>query len=329
MRNEVKIGILAIVSMALSFWGYKFILGKNMLAQSNFYKVYYDNANRIQIGTEVIVSGVKVGIVNDIQLQPDQRVLVTLDLQKSIKVPKDAKAIIIATNMMGGKGILLDYDKICSGPDCAKSGDILEGRTWGMMASMFGKQEMEEYVGILKEGLNDIIDTLNKQMVEGEDSKIGKSIADIQQTLSNLKSATGTLNQVIAQSSGDITGTLDNLESITGSLDDNKSKIENIISNADSFSSNLAELDLKTSMEEIKTTIDELKTTLSSANTLIGDINEGNGSLGKLIKDETLYNNLNRLSTQADSLLSDFQNKPYRYMPLKSKRKVEKYDKQE
>lgn len=337
MSNEVKIGILAIVTIALSLWGYKFILGSNMLVKSNIYKVIYDRVEGMQVGTQVRISGVRVGSVASVNLQEDQRVLVTLDMERGIRIPQNTVATIISTGFMGGKAIELVYDRPCTGDDCAPSGAFLQGQTKGLVASMMGEENLESYVSIIKDGLQDIIDTLNQSLLsEDSQSPVAESVRNLQSTLENLKSATGQVDRLVRNSSDDIDGAMSNLASITGNLASKNDQISSIIDQADSISRQLATADLKGTLQEVNTAVTDLKKTLQSADqamagvsTTVGKINEGEGSLGKLLNDEELYENISTLSSRADSLINDFQDRPYRYMPLKSRRKVKKFDRQD
>ena len=339
MSNEVKIGILAIVAIAISFWGYRFIKGKNVLLKSNTYKVYYDYVDRMQVGTVVFINGVDVGSVADVELMNDanQTIKVILDLKPSINVPKNTVAAIVATGFMGGKAVMLEYDTPCEGDDCAKAGDTLKGEYRNLMSSMVGEAVIDDYVGIVKDGLQDILDTLNYALLDEEsDSPLSRSMRNLDSTLANLSSTSTELDVLLRASSGNIKGTLDNIEGITGNLKANNEKINSILSNADSLSNQLVAADLEKTIKEVDQTIAELRKTLGSADqaiggvsTIVDKINQGEGSLGKLLKDEELYKRINKLSNDADSLVTDIQSRPYRYMPLKSRRKVTKYDKQD
>ncbi|MCO6488495.1 MAG: MCE family protein [Phaeodactylibacter sp.] len=338
MSNEVKVGILAVVAIALSVWGYKFIRGKNLLLQANTYKVYYPRVDRMQVGTQVFINGVEVGNVASVNLlsDVDRTVEVVLDLKPGMTIPKDTKAVIVSTGFMGGKAIMLEYPRPCSGDDCAKSGDVLEGEFRGLLGSMVGEDNVEQYVGIIKEGLQDVIDTLNRALLEDPDSPLGKSLKDLESTLANLNSATGQLDGLLRSSSGSIDGTLANLNAITGNLKRNNDKINSILGNADSLSSQLVAADLEQTLREVNGAIAGLKTTMESANSaldgvsdVVGKIKNGEGSLGRLMSDEELYNNISELSQRADSLINDFQDRPYRYMPFKSRSKVKKFDRKD
>lgn len=338
MSNEVKIGILAVAALALSFWGYKFIMGKNLLVKSNVYKVVYNTTEGMQVGTPVRINGVEVGSVASVELMiedPDRKVMVYLDLDRSIKIPKTTKAVIVAVGFMGGKAVNLMYDRPCKGSECAESGQFLEGETRGLLASMVGEDKAEAYMNILKRGLSDIVDTLNAKMLsEDANTPLGKSLKDLQLSLAHLESATSQVDGLMQRSSGKIDGTLTDLKAVTGTLNTQKDQISGIITNANTVSKQLAEADLKKTIGEVQSSIAGLKKTLANADQaltgvsdVVAKINKGEGSLGKMMNDEQLYKDIKKLSTNADSLVNDMQQRPYRYIPLKSRRKVKKYDK--
>ncbi len=336
MSNEVKIGLLAIVTIALAFWGYKFILGKNLLVKSNTYQVLYENVDGLQIGTSVRINGVKVGSVANINLLPDdeEQVLVILDLDRTVRIPPNTVAAITPVGFMGGQVIVLEYDKPCEGSDCAKSGSFLKGETRGMLASMMGEDDLKNYMQILQKGLIEVLDSLDERLLDPDsDSPLAKSIQDLQGTMANLNSATGRVDNLLRKSSDNIDGSLANLNTFTGALAEKEEAIAGIIDNANALSQELAEAELKKTMLEAQEAITQLKAAietadgaLSGVSDVVGKINNGEGSLGKLLQDEKLYNNLNGLSRMADSLITDIQERPYRYVPLKGRKRVQRYD---
>jgi phospholipid/cholesterol/gamma-HCH transport system substrate-binding protein len=339
ISNEVKIGLLGIVALALSFWGYKFIMGKNLLVKSNVYKVLYATTEGMQTGTQVRIHGVEVGNVASIELLPDaeKKVLVTLELQRGVNIPKNTKAVIVSTGFMGGKAVNLMYDNPCEGDGCAKSGDFIAGETYGLLTSMVGEDNLRAYVDIIEEGLKEVFDVINEELLKDETkSPLAATIKELQRTLVNLTSATAQLDVLLKKSSGNIDGTLANLNSVTGELNAKKGEIAGIVDNANAITAQLKEADLKKTILEVQAAVADLQKTLKTADKALGgmsttveSLNSGQGSIGKLLKDDKLYDDIKRLSSSADSLLSDFQDRPYRYMPLKSRRKVKKYDKQD
>jgi phospholipid/cholesterol/gamma-HCH transport system substrate-binding protein len=151
--------------------------------------------------------------------------------------------------------------------------------------------------------------------------------------MSNLKGASGQLNGILYESKEEITGTLENAETITASLAENNDKIESILTNTDAFSQQLNEIDLKKTVDELAQTVAALKATINKAdqtfagiNSVVGTLKNGEGTLGKLFQDPELYYELSSLSSKADSLINDIQDRPYRYMPLKGRNKIKRYD---
>ncbi len=339
MSKEVRIGILALVSVALSLWGIKFIQGQNILSRSSVYYAYFSNVGGIQIGTPVQISGVTVGSVADIELGiEDRRVRLTLDLERDIPLPKDAAAVLATTSVLGDKAIILHYDKPCSGDaDCAQSGDTLEGRTQGMIESILGEGGLDAAVNTLQTGLQDILDTLNQELLgKDSDSPVATTARDLQGTMANLRQATDRANLLLQRSSPALEQSLASVNELTGTLAEQKESLASILSNADSLSQQMVDAQLDDAIEQIKSTITELNNTLATTNTamggvsdVVGSIKEGNGTLGRLVNDEELYNKLVTLSTQLDSLFGDFQERPYRYIPLKSRNRINRYDRKD
>jgi phospholipid/cholesterol/gamma-HCH transport system substrate-binding protein len=124
-----------------------------------------------------------------------------------------------------------------------------------------------------------------------------------------------------------------NLRVLTDNLAANNSKITAMLNNAEKFSGQLGALDLKKTMTSVDETITQLKSTLNktdsamgSLNSIAGDLKDGKGSLGKLLKDTVLADNIQMLTHRADSLAKDLRARPYRYIPLKGRKRVQRYD---
>jgi phospholipid/cholesterol/gamma-HCH transport system substrate-binding protein len=336
MSYEVRTGLLALVAIALSLWGIKYIQGTNLLSKSDTYYAFYNDVSGVTVGTPVQISGVTVGSVSARELNTeDRRVKLTFTLERNVPLPKNTRAALVAKSFLGEMAIVFDYDAPCSGDNCAQSGDTFVGISRGMVESMLGEGGLTTYIDQLKNGLKEVADSLNQDIL-GEDSTgpLAESARDLQATMSNLKDATGRMNLLLQRSSPALERTLANVASLTSTLEGQQNKIASIISNADSLSQQMVDAQLGQAVQDAKQTIVQLNETLAVAQTALGGVNEmignlkkGEGTLGLLLQDEALYNNLNTMSYSLDSLLTDLQDKPYRYLPLKSRRKVKRFDK--
>ncbi|HOY17003.1 MAG TPA: MlaD family protein [Haliscomenobacter sp.] len=336
MSNEVKIALLALAAIALSFWGIKFIKGKNLLTRTNLYYVEYDDALSLQSSSAVVIQGVNVGYVADVKLQNgSEKVLVTLDLKKDLEVPKGTRAEIFANGFMGTKSVRLQFPPVEERRGMQEPGSYLIPGSVGFLGANIPQEELKQYVLIIQEGIKGALDSLNKGLTNGDpNSPINRSLKNLELTLANLQSATSSADRLLASSSGEIKGTLKSLNELSASLASSKAKISNIINNADKFSGQLNEMDLKKTMTEVDQTIAGLKITLGNADRALGsvgglmtDVQTGKGTLGRLLKSDSLYNEISKFSMQADSLTKDLKNRPYRYIPLKGRKRVLRYDK--
>ena len=339
MRNEVKIGILAVVAILLAFWGFKFIQGSNLFSSSVTYYVDYKDVAGLTVGTPVQISGVNVGSVNEIRLdQVKKLVVVKLEVRKNVNVPVGTQAYISTVSLLGEKAVQLEYDKPCFGDgDCAEDGSYLEGTSKGILASFLGTDPDADPADGIRSQIKEGIDSLQYTLFdERSDNPIARSSRDLAATMENLRAASQRFEVLLDANSRSISTTTENLASLTTSLNGQEESIARIISNADTISGNISRLELEQTVAEVNTSIVQLRGTLDNADRalngvteVLDDVQQGNGTLGKLLTDDEIYNRLNRASLAADTLLTDLQDRPYRYVPFKSRRRVLKFDRKD
>lgn len=342
MSKETKVGILAVVSILIMVWGYKYLKGQNLLTTSTLLYAEYDQADMLAVSSPVVINGFQVGVVADMYLKPEdmQTIVTVLDIDKGVQVPKDAVAELIATDITGGKGINLSFKKPCSNGDCAESGDYLRGVSKGLLQSMVPQEELDIYLSQLGGTVGEIYDTLNQRLTDPNAEGIGKSFQDFSATLNNLNATTTRLNNMLARSSGAIEASLKNVELLTAKLNSNMAAVDSILVNTSSLTAKLDKIDLEKTIngtaENANEAITELKKTLENANgamaevtTLLNGVKAGEGTVGKLFTDDGLYFKLSQASEQLEQFLIDFENAPYRYIPLKSRNKVKRYDRKD
>ncbi len=335
LSHETRIGILAIVSIALLIWGYTYLKGRNMLSTSNLIYVEYPSVDMLSASSPVLINGFQIGVVADMYLKEEdmRTIIVVLDIKRGVNIPKNAVAEIISTDVMGGKGIRMAFTQPCTGEDCVKNGDYIQGRVMGLLGSMIPQDELSIYLNQVSNAVGELLDTLSNKISDPEAKGVAESIR-------NFNELTANLNILILNSSRSIESTMAHLSSIMGKIDDDNEKISAFLTNVAAFSEQLNKLDLDKTFSNLNGTmtnadsaIVELKETLLSANEalasisdLVRGVKDGEGTMGKFFTNDSLYYNINNASLQLEVLLKDFEEKPYRYMPLKSRNKVNRYD---
>lgn len=306
IRNETKIGLLAIAAIALAIWGFKFLKGINVLTSSQTFYVRYSNVDQLRPSSPVFINGLQVGMVKDLFVDPkdDNTIVAVINLERSVDIPKDAVAVIVSASLMGGKAIELQIPHPCEGDDCAQSGDYLTGTTKSFVESIIGNpDQFEEYI----QRLTIIYDSIaNPNAPRG----FGKTLLSLQHSLANVEVLTGRLNLLIEASAGGISGTFKNMEAITGNLRESNKDITTLLDNLETFSTQLkgAGLDqvgqkasgtldsVAQAMNGLQITLRSAKGAIAKIDTLVAGLSGGEGTAGQLFTDPELYNNLVRTS---------------------------------
>ncbi|NJC24848.1 MlaD family protein [Neolewinella antarctica] len=340
MKYEVKIGILAIVAIGMAIWGFKYIQGSNLFSSSNEYFVLYEDVAGLTIGTPVQISGVNVGSVSNIKLdQQTKLVQVTMDVRDDINIPTTTTAYIVSVSMLGEKAIDLTYQQPCFGEDdCAPSGTTIQGATKSILAGLLGTEEGDDPLGDMKGQFGTIVDSLQYTLFSPEsDNPIARSMHDLAITMENLRGTSTQLRRVIDNNTGEINQSMRNIASLTETLASKQEALGGIIDNASGFASKINQLEVEQTVTEINEAVSELKSTVTKANGaidevsgILADVGNGKGTLGKLLNDDgVVYDRLESATMEADTLLSDFQERPYRYIPFKSRKRVLKHDRKD
>ncbi|MFK7983538.1 MAG: MlaD family protein [Saprospiraceae bacterium] len=336
MTNETKVGLLAVITIIASVIGYNFLKGINLVNAPNLLYAKYENVASLTVSAPIMINGLQVGVVKDIYFLDDlQTIEVEMNIEQDYKIPKDAEAIITSLSIMGGTAIKIKYNSICSGPDCAQSGDRLNGRVASALESFIGQpEEIDPYFNGLKKNVRPIVDSLKAGLTDpNSDDDIAKSIRDIAIVLENLKATTANMNKIMAANARPINSVLKNAETFSGNLNESNQSIKGIMQNTDSLTAKFVDLEIEKTLIGANDAIASLQTTMASADKAVGQltnllekVNNGEGAIGKLMTDESIVTKFAATATRLDSVMTDFQDRPYRYMPLKSRRRVKKLD---
>jgi phospholipid/cholesterol/gamma-HCH transport system substrate-binding protein len=327
MSYEMRIGLLAAITIAVTVWGYKFMKGKNLLKASNTYYVNYHNVDELTATSPVLIRGLRVGTVLSVELSNDlQDVTAKLDIDRGIRLAKGTEALVVSTSIMGGKAVVLKTPGACEGSNCHKPGDFLPGRVQGLFESLFGDSDFDEYIEKAKVGMIDIFGSLTDTLTSPEaTSEIVKTLRDIQGIIANVEGVTRQLNNSMGNYDAHILSTLENIESFTGMLAENNDEISETLSNLKQLTADFNKADIGNKASSILTSTEDavasLNATMAKAdsalvqiNILIAGMNEGTGTIGLMLKDEELYRSLHSTAENLDLLLQDFRLNPKRYV---------------
>ena len=293
VSREIKTAVLVIISIILFIWGYSFLKGKNLFDNSNKLFVVYENVAGLATSAPVTLNGLTIGKVNSITINPDGKLLVELHITTDFPISKSSIAEIYDSGLVGGRQIaikpnLLDKNYTVSGDYLQASSklgltDALAQQLEPLQAKI---QELLVNADALFTNVNDILDTQTRQNL-----KI--SIASLNTTLSEFSVASKNINELLVE---------------------NKSKFNNTLKNVDKVTGNFATISDSLAKANLGQTVKNLEKTLAKVDKIMAELEQGKGTMGKLIKDETMYTNFAKTSRELELLLQDVRLHPTRYV---------------
>lgn len=284
ITKEVKIAIAGIIAVAMLFFGIKFLKGINMFKATNYYYVAYDNIGGLTVSSPVYADGYNIGIVRAIDYNYEQpgHVTVEIEVEKGLRIPKGSEAELV-TEMLGTVKLNL---LLANNPrERLEIGDTIPGH--GNNGLMGEAQKMIPVIQEMLPKMDSILSSLNKLL---SDPALAATIHNTQQITENLNTTTKQLNKLMGNDIPELTG-----------------KLNHIGDNFVTISDNLAQTDYNAMLQRVDAT-------LANLSIMTNKLNSKDNNLGLLLNDSTLYNNLNRTTYNAASLLEDLKEHPKRYV---------------
>ncbi len=306
--RELRVGAFGIVTLTLFIIGINFIKGKDLLHRSRTFYAVYNSTSGIQDAAPVSINGLNIGKVTDIGFvnKNSSKILLELTIYNPIAIPLNSEARIFSLDLLGTKNveIILGNSSVL-----AQDGDTLVGSTQMSLTEEVNKQvaPIKEKAENLLSSLDTMVTVLQSVFNSETRKSINASFISIQSTLNNLESTSYNLDTLVYGQRKRLERILFNIESITTNFRNNDEKISNIISNFSMISDTLARAN-------IAGTLANLNNTLINVAQISEKIDKGEGSLGLLINDQKLYNNLNSSAAQLNALIEDMKINPYRYV---------------
>jgi len=298
--KELRVGIFAIIAIAVFYVGFNYLKGKNFLTNQTVYYAIFDDAKGLIPSNPVVVNGVPVGQVLTVDLDPTNgnKVLVGLEVRTDLPLPIGSEALL-SSEILSSTAIVLD---IKTGSENHQIGDTLaSGVNLGLTDQITTTLTpvVDELDSTIKQ-VNNFLNNLNNQ-------RIDSIFSEILATGQNLNVATAILQMRLAESMDGINTTLAN-------LNDAQTGLRPILAKLNAAADTISSL-------ELQQTIDDLDEAVISLTGVIDSAQYGSGTLAMLISDSTLYTNINTLSVSLDSLVNDVNDDPRKYLwPLGRKK---------
>jgi phospholipid/cholesterol/gamma-HCH transport system substrate-binding protein len=302
LTTETKVGILAIVSIAILIIGYSFLKGNDVFTKEKIYYAKYSRVEGLTVSKPILVNGYQIGRVSNMTLLPSGEILTEFKVDKQYSVPTNTIARIANMDFLGNKAIVFELG---DSNTLALSGDTLgAGVNQNILDQIEPVQKKAEAVVLV---IDSILTSINNTITPEFQTNVNRSIASIANTLATLENTSKQVDGIVGIEKSKISGILTNLEMISTNFKENNEKINVIFHNLETVSDKAAKADFTE-------TIDKANLAIADFQILMDGINKGNGSIGKLLNDDQLYSNLEEASKSLDNLILDMKENPSRYV---------------
>ena len=282
--NELLLGLFTCVLLAILYWGINFLKGENIFSNKRFFYSVYENVDGLTISRPVTMNGFRVGQVSDIAFNSTQNgnLIVEVAIEEDIVFSTNSILEIYDSDLMGSKSLEL---KMLDGKQIAVTGDTLVGSRASGLTS-----EVTEQFGSMKVGLDELIISFDKVLKE-------------------INELSNTANRILLTNEERVAHSLQNIEAISDLIDTHVNTIDDILINVSKFSNEASAIEFKSLSENILSVSEQLDLLLMNMNT-------EQGSFGKFVYNDSLYNELANTLNSFDELLLDIKKNPKKYVNI-------------
>ena len=304
--KEIKAGLIAVLAIVGFVFLFQFMKGKSFFVSDNIFYAKFDNVDGLQASNPISINGLKVGQVDKIIPVTGQdgklHFVVKLLIDKIYGFSKNSTAEIFEPGIMSGKEMRVNL--VYDNASFAKTGDTLKGTSQLSLMSNLSSQ-----VGPVKDQLQSVLAKVdstvaatNKILDEQNRREIKALLISLNQTVASFKQTSDNTNKLISNNQKGIENVVSNANETMKSAKIAVDKYGNVAENID--------------VKKLNVTVEKLSDVSNKLSSVIDGINNGQGSLGKLTKDEALYNNLNETSNNLNLLIKDLKENPKRYINI-------------
>jgi len=299
--KSIKVALFCIAAILIFYFGATFLKGINVFGKKNYYYAVFEDIGALHESTNVTLNGYGIGKVTNISLLSSNPVRICAEIlvTEKLDIPEDSQFEVAQKDVLGGMVVNLHLG---SSSHIAQSGDTLGCYLAGGMFDGLG-----DLVAQLQSVVSSI-DTIGlglKEAFRPQDSLNGGT--SLKNTLANLQEVTGDLAVLLDRNSPKINNVVTQLDKLSRTLGEASPKIDAIISNVDNISDSLAQAN-------IRTLVNNAQETVNNVNQVIAKVEQGQGTVGQLINNDSLYKSLNNTLESLNLLVQDLKENPSKYI---------------
>lgn len=306
--KEAKIGIIVTLAIVILIWGMSYLKGNNLLKRKYIYYAIYDRIEGLEETAPILINGFKVGLVKEVYIdQADiDHITIELAIKRDIKIPKNSIASIFSSDLMGTKAVKIVLS------------DSLAYYNFGDTLISEVEADLTEQVSIqmlpLKRKAEDLMKEMQEALViiksvfsDTAQMNLVKSFESIKITTENLKNTSYTIDTLMQSEKIKLSNIFTNIESITQNIKKNNKEISLAIQNISNISDSIAKANMLS-------TLNSIENSLLQISEITEKINIGEGSIGQLVNNDTLYYNIESASKNLNALIEDIKLNPKKYV---------------
>lgn len=304
IRNEIKVGLVITVAIGLLYFGLNYLKGSDIFSKARYFYAIYDKVDGLTTDNVVVINGYKVGRVTEIHLMANEEnhIAVKMEiLEEELRIPDSTLARIVSLDLLGSKAIELEFTER---QEFHESGDTLIS---GIEEEL--KSVIEEKLSPLQAKLERVIDETRDLVTETQVTiqTTNEAVHKAKTSMDVINKTTRDIDNLVVTQNENLTRVLGDITAIASNIRSNSQNINDILENVATISDSLTRANYAAAIENASSALNQL-------DSMITKINNGEGSLGMLLTDDKLYNNLEQASLEIDKLAEDLRVNPERYV---------------
>ncbi len=297
--NELKVGFLALLAFLILYFGFNFLKGNDVFSSSKIYYVTYENVDGLTSSNQVLLNGIEVGKVKKVELLPEDgnKIKVTLRINKDLILPDKSIVVLSDGALLGGKVMRLEL----MGKGSLPSETVLQGTTEKGLSALL----KERALPVLSNADSLLV---SFRMISRKFENTGTHLNElIKNSNSAVKTINGSVSELVTDNKSNIKQITTNMKALTQSLTETEKQLKPLLTKFNTVADSLQAV-------RIGQTLQEAGKAINSLQKIVSKLEEGHGTAGKLLTNDSLYNGLNKSLLDLDKLLIDFRTQPKRYI---------------